>query len=62
MSIPNNATGLWPSANFGDAPRNCAGVPGQMFVSRSDREILRELAAELRRLAERSEQQEKREL
>jgi hypothetical protein len=62
MSAPNNATGLYPSANFGDSPKICAGAPGKVFISRQDREILRELAAGVRRLAERPEENHKREL
>jgi len=62
VSAPNNATGLWPSANFGDAPKYSAGIQGQVFVSASDREILRELAISVRELAERPEQAEKRQL
>jgi len=62
MPAPNNATGLWPSANFGDAPRYCAGVPDQVLVSRPDREILVPLAMQVRELAERPEQEEKRRL
>lgn len=60
MSLPNNATGLWPSANFGDAPKYCAGVPGEVFISRADRETLRALAGRVRELAERPPEAEKR--
>ncbi len=62
MSIPFNATGLWPSANFGDAPKYCSGVRGGVLISRQDREVLRGLAERLARLAARPSEAEKREL
>ena len=62
MPIPYNATGLWPSANFGDAPKYCSGVRGEVWVSRRDRERLRRLADRVAGLAARPAETEKREL
>jgi len=62
MAIPFNATGLWPSANYGDAPKYASGVRGKVFVDPEDRDILRELAERFARLAVRPEEAEKREL
>ena len=62
MAIPFNATGLWPSANFGDAPKFASGVAGGVFIFRADREVLRGLASRLALLASRPSEAEKREL
>jgi hypothetical protein len=62
MAIPFNATGLWPSANFGDAPKYASGKRGAVTIDQKDREILRRLAARLAELAGRPEQERKREL
>ena len=62
MAIPYNATGLWPSANFGDAPKYASGVRGQVTVSRADADRLRGLAERLTALASRPMESEKREL
>jgi hypothetical protein len=62
MSIPFNATGLWPSANFGDAPKFVSGVRGAVVVTPGDRDILRRLAERLALLAARPEEAVKREL
>jgi hypothetical protein len=62
MAVPDNATGLWPSANFGDAPKYSSGVKGQVRVSREDRAVLRRLAERLAELAARPAEARKREL
>jgi hypothetical protein len=62
MPIPFNATGLWPSANYGDAPKYVSGVRGKVIVEPNDRDILRGLAERLARLASRPEEAQKREL
>ncbi len=62
MAIPYNATGLWPSANYGDAPKYASGVRGQVDISASDRDLLRRLAHKLAALAARPAEVEKREL
>ena len=62
MAIPYNATGLWPSANYGDAPKYASGVRGEVRISRADRDLLRSLAARLAGLAARPGEAQKREL
>ena len=62
MAIPYNATGLWPSANFGDAPKYASGVRGEVRVTPSDRRHLRTLAERVAALAARPEEAQKREL
>lgn len=62
MAIPFNATGLWPSANYGDAPKYASGTRGKVLVSPEDRDILRDLAEKLAQLAGRPEEAAKREL
>ena len=62
MAVPYNATGLWPSANLGDAPRYASGVAGQVAVSAPDTVILRDLATRVAGLAALPEQKAKREL
>ncbi len=61
MAVPFNATGLWPSANYGDAPKYASGVRGQVGISPRDRDILRDLAERFARLAGRPEEAQKRE-
>jgi hypothetical protein len=61
VSVPYNATGAWPSANFGEAPKYCSGVRGEVRMGSADREILRRLAAKVRELASRPREREKRE-
>ena len=61
MPIPYNATGLWPSANYGEAPKYANGVRGEVQVARKDRERLRRLAERVAALAARPEEAEKRE-
>ena len=51
MAIPYNATGLWPSANYGEAPRYASGIAGKVSVSRKDRERLRELSERVAAIA-----------
>ncbi len=41
MPIPYNATGLWPSANYGHAPKYSSGVRGEVRVARKDRDLRR---------------------
>jgi len=62
MAIPYNATGLWPSANFGDAPKYASGVRGEVGISHADRQRLRGLAERVAALASRPGEEEKREL
>jgi hypothetical protein len=62
MAIPFNATGLWPSANFGDAPKYASGACGEVAVSGTDRAVLRRLASRLAELAARPEEEDKREM
>ncbi|MFW6180884.1 MAG: hypothetical protein ACOC8N_03980, partial [Spirochaetota bacterium] len=57
-----NPTGVWTGIMWQDTPRSCSGVPGQVFVSRKDREILRGLAERVQDLASRSGEEEKRDL
>jgi hypothetical protein len=47
---------------FQDTPRYCRGFPNEVFVVHRDRDILRGLAERVKTLAERGEQEEKREL
>ncbi len=61
MAVPFNATGLWPSANFGDAPKFASGVRGQVSVSASDRDVLRALAERVAGNADRPSESTKRE-
>jgi hypothetical protein len=44
MAVPFNATGLWPSANFGDAPKYASGTRGNVSIAAADRDVLRGLA------------------
>ncbi len=62
MAVPYNATGVWPSANYGDAPKYASGSLGEVRVSRRDREKLRRLAERVAELAARPAETEKREL
>jgi hypothetical protein len=62
MAIPFNATGPWPSANFGDAPKYARGIKGGVFISPGDTDILRRLASRLAQLAARPSEAGKREL
>jgi hypothetical protein len=62
VSVPYNATGAWPSANFGEAPKYCSGVRGEVHIEAPDREVLRRLSGKVRELASRSWEREKREL
>ena len=57
-----NATGLWTGIMFQDAPRYASGVPGEVSISREDRERLRGLAGRVRSLASRDREKEKRDL
>jgi hypothetical protein len=61
MPVPYNATGLWPSANFGEAPRYASGVRGEVAIASADRAVLRALAARVAALAARPAETEKRE-
>jgi hypothetical protein len=61
MPVPYNATGLWPSANFGEAPRYASGVHGEVAIASADRAVLRALAARVAALAARPAEMEKRE-
>ena len=62
MSVPCNATGAWTSLTFGEAPKYCSGVRGEVRIGASDRKVLRRLAAKVRELASRPREREKREL
>jgi hypothetical protein len=62
MAVPFNATGLWPSANFGDAPRYASARPGERGISARDADTLRRLAVRLAVLAARPTEEAKREL
>jgi len=62
MAIPYNATGLWPSANFGDAPKYACGVRGEVRIGAADRARLRALAERVASLAARPGEAQKREL
>ena len=62
MPVPNNATGLWPSASLGETPRFCSGVRGRVRISRGDRVVLRALAEKVRELCFRDFEAEKRQL
>jgi len=62
MAIPFNATGLWPSANFGDAPKYASGARGAVTVTPADKTVLRGLASRVAELATRPEEERKREL
>jgi len=57
-----NATGVWTGIMFQDNPNYASGHPGKIFVSKKDRDILRKLAVRLRKLADKNEQEEKRNL
>jgi len=57
-----NPTGLWTGIMFQDTPRYCSGLPGEVFISNGDREILRRLAEKVKLLASHPEQEKKREL
>jgi hypothetical protein len=61
MAVPFNATGLWPSANFGEAPRYSSGARGEAAIGPADRSILRALAERVAVLAARPSEAEKRE-
>jgi hypothetical protein len=62
MAVPYNATGLWPTSDFGAAPRYAQGAKGEVFVSPSDADVLRGLARRLAELASRPQEEAKREL
>ncbi|HEY9593325.1 MAG TPA: hypothetical protein VHE79_02550 [Spirochaetia bacterium] len=62
MAIPFNATGLWPSANFGDAPKYSSGIHGAVVVNAGDRAVLRNLAEKVAVIAARPSNASKREL
>lgn len=57
-----NPTGVWTGIMWQDTPRSCGGVPGQVFVSRKDRDILRGLAGRVGKLASRAGEKQKRDL
>lgn len=62
MAIPNNSTGLWTGIWFGNSANYCAGVRDEVFISKNDRAILRQLAEKVASLASRKSEEEKREL
>jgi hypothetical protein len=62
MAVPYNATGLWPTSDFGAAPKYARGASGEVFVTPEDTGILRHLAGRLAGLAARPEEEAKREL
>jgi len=62
MAIPNNSTGLWTGIWFGNSANYCAGVSDEVFISKDDRAILRQLAEKVASLASRKSEEEKREL
>jgi len=62
MAVPYNATGLWPTSDFGAAPKYARGTKGEVFVSSGDTAILRGLAERLAALAARPSEETKREL
>jgi hypothetical protein len=33
VSVTYNATGAWPSANFGEAPKYCSGVRREVHTA-----------------------------
>jgi hypothetical protein len=57
-----NPTGLWTGIMWGDTPTYCRGLPNEVFISNSDRDILRRLAERVRTISSEKAQEEKRQL
>ena len=58
----NNATGMWTASNYGGTANYCSGIPGEIFISNQDRNILRLLAEEVQILSAEPIQKEKQKL
>jgi hypothetical protein len=56
----NNATGLWNVSDYGSTPKFAAGIKNEVFISEKDRNILKNLALEVRSISERDIEKEKR--
>ncbi|MHB1443740.1 MAG: hypothetical protein ACYCXO_13455, partial [Candidatus Humimicrobiaceae bacterium] len=57
-----NATGVWTEVNYGDAPKYATPKNNEIFISKKDREILKNLALTVQEIALRETEQEKVEL
>ena len=55
-------TGLWDVSDYGGTPIYASGKPGEIFISKKDKLLLRELAAKVAELAARPLEKEKRNL
>lgn len=55
-----NPTGFWDEFNYGNTPKYTAGISGNVFISKRDIKILKELAKKVRELANREIEKEKR--
>ncbi len=55
----NNATGLWDVSDYGSTPKFAAGMKNEVFMSGKDRNILKNLALQVRSIAERDIEKEK---
>jgi len=55
----DNSTGIWTGVYLGGAPNYSAGKAGEVYISRSDKEILRRLANELAVLASQESESKK---
>ena len=58
-NMMHNATGPWTGCSYQDTAKYATGEEGKIFVSESDREILRKLAGRVADLAVKEKQQEK---
>ena len=57
-----NATGLWTASDYGSTPKYTAGEKEEVFISKKDKEILRDLATRVAELASRQIENEKKSL
>jgi hypothetical protein len=55
----SNATGLWDVSDYGSTPKFAAGKKNEIVISEKDRNILKNLAFEVRSIAERDIEKEK---
>ena len=55
----HNATGPWTGCNYADTAKFATGEEGKIYISDTDRKILRNLAGRVAELASIDEQQEK---
>jgi hypothetical protein len=55
----NNATGLWDVSDYGSTPKFAAGIKNEVYISEKDKNTLKKLALEVRSIAARDIEKEK---